>query len=380
MLRKRIAIIGSRGIPARYGGFETFAEELSTRLVARGVDVTVYCEGAGGPTMHKGVHLAYVPTPHLGGLTTILHDFRALWHARKRFDIVYMLGYGTSIFCLLPKLHRTPIWMNMDGVEWKREKWGFFGKSWWKTMEFVAQYIPDLMIADAEAIRNFLSDRHRHMPECAVIPYGANVINTPPDVSALNDWRVLPRQYHLIVSRLEPENHVLELFEGYIASQSPYPLVALGTTRKPNRYTRALQDLARENERIILPGPVYDDRIQALRYYARTYLHGHSVGGTNPSLLEAMGSGSPVIAHENVFNREVAQDTAVYFKNSDDVANLIRILDKDEGLRRSLGQRAKERVLETYSWERVTSMYLRLLEVGVEEPLEKKEEAVAVTP
>ncbi len=357
-----IAIIGSRGIPAQYGGFETFAEELAVRLVKQGVDVTVYCEGRSGPDTYAGVQLEYVPTPHLGGLTTVLHDFRALWQARKKYDVVYMLGYGTSLFCMMPKLAGTEVWMNMDGVEWKRDKWGILGKTWWKMMEAIAQYVPHLMIADAEAIKSFLQNRHTSLPDIVVIPYGATSLDAKPDPTALEEWGVKPNEFHLVVSRFEPENHVREIFQGYSNSKSPYPLIALGTTRKPTAYTKSLDAIARRDERIILPGPIYDRRIDALRYYARTYLHGHSVGGTNPSLLEAMGSGNAIIAHDNEFNREVAGEAAAYFSSSANVAMLIEELDSDEALRVDLGERSLQRVKNSYTWERVEETYLNLLE------------------
>ena len=356
-----IAIIGSRGIPAQYGGFETFAEELAVRLVKHGVDVTVYCEGTGGPGTYRGVQLAYVRAPHLGGLTTIIHDFRSLWRARKKYDVVYMLGYGTSLFCMMPKLAGTEVWMNMDGVEWQRNKWGFFGKTWWKMMESIAQYVPHLMIADAEAIKDVLCARHRRPREIVVIPYGADGVDTPPDPAPLAEWGLRPHEFHLVVSRFEPENHVREIFQGYVNSSSPYPLVALGTTRKPTAYTRSLNEIAEGDGRIILPGPIYDERIAALRYYARTYVHGHSVGGTNPSLLEAMGSGNAIVAHDNEFNREVAGNAAVYFSTAADVTAQLEALDADELKRETLGARALRRLKARYTWERVVEAYLDIL-------------------
>lgn len=362
MPRPSIALVGSRGIPARYGGFETFAEELAVRLAERGVDVTVYCEGTGGPPTYRGVKLAYVPAPHLGGLTTILHDFRALRRARRRYDVVYMLGYGTSLFCLMPRLAGARVWMNMDGVEWARAKWGFWGSTWWKMMERVAAWgVPHLMIADAEAIRDFLAARYRSLPPTVVIPYGAEVIEEPPDPAPLAAWGLEPFGYHLVIARFEPENHVREIFEGFAASASPHPLVALGTTRKPNAYTRGLDAIAEAEPRLILPGAVYDERVRALRYYARLYLHGHSVGGTNPSLLEAMVAGNAVLAHDNVFNREVAGDAARYFRTAADVARLIDGLDADDAQRRALGADARRRVSECYTWEQVADRYEALL-------------------
>lgn len=365
MSRPSIALVGSRGIPARYGGFETFAEELAVRLAERGIDVTVFCEGQDGPPTYRGVKLEYVPAPHLGGLTTLLHDFRALWRARTAYDVVYMLGYGTSLFCLMPKLWGSTVWMNMDGVEWARAKWGFWGSTWWKMMERVASWgVPHLMIADAKGIQDFLASRYRSLPPCTVIPYGAEVLEEPPDPAPLAEWGVEPYEYHLVIARFEPENHLEEIFEGYAASSSPHPLIALGTTRKPNAYTRRLDTIAAREPRLILPGAIYDDRIRTLRYYARTYLHGHSVGGTNPSLLEAMGAGNAVLAHDNTFNREVAGEAARYFTSAQDVARLVDALDADDTQRQAMGTIARDRIQTQYTWERIADRYESLLTHG----------------
>jgi glycosyltransferase involved in cell wall biosynthesis len=355
----KLAILGTRGIPARYGGFETFAEELSVRLVKRGIDVTVYCEaGAGvGDDDYQGVHLVHIPAPCHGPLTTILFDLRCLWHARKAFDIVYMLGYGTSVFCFLPRLWGSMVWINMDGVEWARSKWGALAKFWFKLMETAAMWTPNRVIADAEGILRHLQLRHLHLPPVSVIPYGAPVIYVAPDANLLDEWQLTPGKYYLLVCRLEPENSVKEIVKGYLQSESGNPLVVVGSIDPATDYLKELLQL--NDGRIRFLGPVYDKRkLQTLRYHTLAYFHGHTVGGTNPSLLEALGCGNLVIAHNNIFNREVAGELATYFHNEQDLAESIRSVESYplEQLNRMRAM-AQERIKNVYSWDIITDTY-----------------------
>ncbi|GAB64099.1 MAG: glycosyltransferase family 1 protein [Candidatus Jettenia sp.] len=359
----KVAILGTRGIPAKYGGFETFAEELAVRLARQGIDVTVYCKADNNqqPGTYKGVHLVYIPSFHLGPLTTIWFDLLCLWHARNKFDIVYMLGYGASIVCFIPRLWGNRVWLNMDGIEWARSKWGTFAKLWFKCMETVAMYTPNQLIADADGIKEHLQSRHKHMPPCSVIPYGAYVSEVSPPVDLLREWKLYAKAYYLVVCRLEPENSVSEVIEGFIASGSSYPLVIVGdhTTRTP--YVECLLRL--KDDRIRFIGTVYDTlKLQALRSHSLAYFHGHTAGGTNPSLLEALGCGNMVIAHDNRFNREVAGDIALYFTGSHDIPGIIKKIElysshEQEGI----ADKAKRRVQSKYHWDDITAKYMRLI-------------------
>ncbi len=355
----KLAILGSRGIPASYGGFETFAEELAVRLVKRGIEVTVYCEGGeeGGEATYQGVNLVHIRTPHLGPLTTIIFDLLCLWHARKAYDVVYMLGYATSIFCFIPRLWGSEVWINMDGVEWARSKWGALAKLWLRTMEAVAMWTPDKLIADADGILQHLQSRHVRHPPVSVIPYGAPVIKVAPDVGLLEEWQLTTGQYYLVVCRLEPENSVKEIVKGYLQSKSEHPLVIVGSIDPATEYVKEL--LLLNNTRTRFIGPVYDKRkLQALRFHAFAYFHGHTVGGTNPSLLEALGCGNLVAAHDNRFNREVAGGIATYFQNDHDIAECISRLEycPQEQLSR-VKTMAHERINNRYSWDRITDTY-----------------------
>lgn len=363
MPNRRIAILGTRGVPARYGGFETFAEELGARLVERGFAVTVFCEGASEaprPAKYRGIDLEYVQAHRLGPFTTIVSDLTVLWLARKRFDVVYMLGYGASLFCFIPRIYGAQVWINMDGVEWRRSKWSWPARAYLRVMEMIAMWTPDRIIADAAGIHAHLKARHRHLPNCTVIPYGAEVVTSAPPEDSLAEWKLKSGEYFIVVCRLEPENHVLEVLEGYASSSSPYPLVVLGDHNLDTTYVRRLHLIV--DPRVRLIGTVYDKgHLRALRYHSRGYFHGHSVGGTNPSLLEAMASGNAVIAHDNVFNREVAADTALYFRSSKDIPGILEVLEADASRVQRMCAAAQQRIKSNYEWQAITDQYVHLL-------------------
>ncbi len=364
MPNKKIAVLGSRGIPANYGGFETFAEELATRLADKGIDVTVYCEI--GPnsiipfSQYKSIKLQYIASLALGPLSTIWYDLKCLWHARNKFDIVYMLGYGASIFCFVPRIWKTQVILNMDGIEWKRAKWGIIAKLWLKAMEAVSMCTANRLIADANGILNHLRSRHKKMPPCSVIPYGAPVIDIAPSTDLLKRLNLIPNQYYLTVCRLEPENHVWEILQGFSASTSVYPLIVIGNYLKKSDYVSRLLNI-RDN-RIRFIGPIYDKlSLRTLRYYTLGYFHGHSVGGTNPSLLEALGCGNIVIAHDNMFNREVAGYTAVYFKDARDIPDILSTIALySEDQRKKHSDKAKDRIRDKFNWDLIIDQYLAL--------------------
>lgn len=359
---RRLAILGTRGIPARYGGFETFAEELSVRLVEKGLDVTVYCESteAARPTVHRGVRLVHIAAIPFGPLTTVLFDLRSLWHARRGFDLVYMLGYGAAAFCFIPRLWGSRVWLNVDGVEWARGKWGTVARLYFKLMEALSLHTPDRVIADANAIRDHLLARHRDAKPISVIAYGAPIVDASPHASLLSEWDLAPNEYYLIVCRLEPENHVKEILEGFRASHSRRGLVVVGNHLSGTRYVESLG--AVRDPRIRFVGAVFDRaRLDTLRYHAFAYFHGHSVGGTNPSLLEALGCSSAVVAHDNSFNREVARDAAIYFRSAREVAARIAELEEGDAPRLLMKARARAIVEEDYTWVRIAERYLNLI-------------------
>ena len=354
----KLAILGTRGIPAQYGGFETFAEELAVRLVQHGVDVTVFCERQAHDQYaeYMGVKLFYVPVFRLGPLSTIIFDLLCLWHARKAFRVVYMLGYGASLFCFLPRLWGNKVWINMDGLEWSRSKWSWAAKLWLRAMEALAMWTPNRIIADADGILKHLQGRYNHLPDASVISYGAKVVDIPPPISILDEFGLQSKSYLLVVCRLEPENHLLEIIEGYRTSTITLPLIILGNHLVGTSYVKSLVSYMNENIRFI--GTVFNQgKLLALRYHSYAYIHGHSVGGTNPSLLEAMGCGNCIIAHDNQFNREVAGASALYFGDTSSLSEILSYMgDTSKNC-----MAARQIVRERYTWHKVVSEYLRLL-------------------
>ena len=208
----RLAILGSRGIPAEFGGFETFAEQLAVRLVERGVDVTVFCEATQSyrASSYKGVKLKYLSTPRIAGLRSTWFDVVSIVKSLRGYDVVYMLGYNAAYAFFLPRLFRTKIWVNMDGLEWKRAKWSRGAKAFLRTMEFLAVKFASKIIADARGISDHLKRTYGVTEQVKLIPYGALPVEEPPDPALLEEYGVDPDRYYLVVSRLEPENHVLD--------------------------------------------------------------------------------------------------------------------------------------------------------------------------
>lgn len=362
--RPRLAILGSRGIPARYGGFETFAEQISVRLVEAGFDVTVFCERAEGPrpTEYRGVRLEYVAAPALGPLGAPVFDVLSLVRARRSFDVVYMLGYGAGLFCWIPRLFGSEVWINMDGLEWKRAKWGPLGRAWLWAMSYAATLAASRLIFDNAAVRDEVVGTRRLCN--SVVEYGAPVVEDEPDPSALEAFGLEPGSYYLVVCRVEPENHVLEIVRGFESSATLKDLVVVGNVAKRTPYVQRVLDAA--GLRVRFPGPIYDAEVlRALRTHCAAYLHGHSVGGTNPSLLEAMACGNVAISHENPYNREVLGDDALYFRTEDELARRLSDCERlvpDERAR--LRARGRERVATYYSWERIAARYAEFLLAG----------------
>lgn len=357
----KIAILGTRGIPARYGGFETFAERLATGLSENDFDVTVFCEHHNiAPDLFGRVRLRYVSAPPLGVLQTILFDLRCLWLARKSYDIVYMLGYGAAPFCVIPRMWGTRLWINPDGLEWARAKWGFVARVYFRLMEWITVRVANCVVADAHAIVKSLEERHGRISACAVIPYGCEVINVPPPLDVLSAWDVKPGDYFIVVCRLEPENHVAEILRAFHQSASKRQLIVVGNIQSRTKYVTDL--LSIRDSRIKMIGTIYDQTVlTALRYHAFGYLHGHSVGGTNPSLLEAMGCGNLIFAHDNMFNRETLGDCGCFFASSQELIETINRTEHDHQGWESLRECAKRRARAQYHWPDIIARYISLI-------------------
>ena len=362
----RIAILGTRGIPAGYGGFETFAEQLATRLAARGHRVTVYAETDGTAPVadadYRGVRVRYRRRPHWGPASVLAYDCACLWDARSGYDLVYMLGYGAAWACWWPKVYGVPVWINVDGLEWARSKWSTVARLYLRAMEWVASWVATRLIADAQAIANRFRKTYPKCVPCSFIAYGAELVqHEQADPAALAQWGLQPYRYMLVVARPEPENHILEIIQGYLLHGGEWPLVVVGSVTGATAYQQRLLAMASEKVRFV--GGIYDPgQLQSLRVHAACYLHGHSVGGTNPSLLEALACGNWVFAHDNPYNREVARDTADYFETPEQLAqSLSRWAGSADAQRFERSHRARQVVAEHYTWDEIVDAYEALM-------------------
>jgi glycosyltransferase involved in cell wall biosynthesis len=359
--RLTIAMVGTRGVPAAYGGFETAIEEVGRRLVARGHDVVVYTRGsARREKEYLGMRVVHLPAVPVKQIETLSHTGLSVLHlmSRRRPDATFVFNAANSPFLPLLRLRRAPVALHMDGLEWRRSKWGPRGKAYYRRAEQFGVRTADALISDAPGIADYY--RHQFDVPTELIRYGAPILETVTD-GRIEELGLSPDGYHLVVARFEPENHVLEIVEGYRRSAAILPLVVVGSAPYSSDYTQRIQQAAAGDPRIRLVGGVYDQELlDALYFHALTYDHGHSVGGTNPSLLRAMGAATAVIAFEVPFNREVLDGEGWYFSTPDDVARAFEAAESDAARTRGLGATAQQRAREAFRWEDVTDAYENL--------------------
>lgn len=353
-----IAMIGTRGVPAAYGGFETAIEEVGRRLADRGHTVTVYTRGS----EHKeheflGMKLVHLPALPVKQLETLSHT--GLSVARELFgtrtDAAFVFNAANSPFLPVLRARRIPIALHMDGLEWKRSKWGPRGKAYYRWAEQFGVRWSDALIADAPGISDYYV--HEFGAATELIRYGAPILDEAA-TARIAELDVAPGEYHLVVARFEPENHVLEIVEGYRASQAKLPLVVVGSAPYAAGYIQQIRDAAEGDARIRLVGGVYDQELlDALYFHAFSYAHGHSVGGTNPSLLRAMGAGTPVLAYDVGFNRETLAEQGWFFDSADDVTARFTEIEADPAAAERFGSASKERAHTTFRWDTVADEY-----------------------
>jgi len=352
----RVAIIGSRGIPAKYGGFETFAQELSVRLVKMGLQVEVYCDLMENKIdYYDGVQLKYVSCTKTSN--PLKYYYLSVRHAERNNDIVLICGAAGALFIYSKIFHRKVRYLtNMDGVEYLRDKWSPIKKIFIRFCIWTSVYLSDYVIADSKSIKEFLKRNYIIKDKRIIqIEYGAD-INIQPNLGLLSEFNLEKNEYYLVVSRLEPENNVDIIIEGYLESNIKKPLIVVGNLLKTKYVENLLQHKC---EKVIFIGGIYDkEKLKSLRYGCKAYLHGHSVGGTNPSLLEALGSENIVIAHDNVFNREVTNNTMFYFKNPKECSEaIIKVDTLDELKTLEYRKLSIQRVTDYYNWDRIAQEY-----------------------
>ena len=359
---RRVHILGTRGIPNAHGGFEAFAERLAPFLASRGRRVTVYCQRAGGEAggerEWRGVRLVDVPVSDEGARGSIAFDWLSATQAIREGGTLLTLGFNTAVFFLRHRLAGVRHIVNMDGIEWRRAKWTPPIQAWFYANSWCASTLATHMVADHPEIARMLEQRPLRGP-VTMIPYGADVVHDV-DPSPLAALGVEADRFGLVIARPEPENSIREIVEAWSRNVPELPLVVLGHYDQAHPYHRAVRAAA--GVMVRFPGALYDAPVvQALRAHARVYVHGHTVGGTNPSLVEALGAASATVAHDNVFNRWVAGDGAVYFSEVEGCGHALRTVVDDAGLRAALRDGARRRHAETFTWDAVLSAYERLL-------------------
>lgn len=353
----RFAILGTRGIPARYGGFETFAEELSTRLVARGHDVTVYTRQRYAEPTYRGVRLRYLPTIRHKYLDTIAHTFLCtLDLLDHRYDSLLYCNAANAVFTWLPRALRMPVALNVDGLERNRKKWNAAARAWYQISEWLATWMPNVVVTDAQVIADYY--HHRYRRDSVMIPYGA-------EVGPVETAEILPRlglesrDYFLYVSRMEPENNALLVREAFERVETSAKLALIGDAPYADDYIRRVRDTS--DPRVVMPGAIYGQGYRELGSHCLAYVHATEVGGTHPALIEAMGRGALTLYLDTPENAEVAGGAAIPFQRETLAGAMQSVLRMDEGEREDWRARATERVRTRYSWDAVTDAYEKLL-------------------
>jgi glycosyltransferase involved in cell wall biosynthesis len=353
----RIALLGTRGIPANYGGFETFAEEISTRLAARGHQVTVYCREQFREPTYRGVHLQYLPTIRHKYFDTVAHTcVSTLYLLGHRVDVALYCNGANAIFTLWPRIVGVPVALNVDGIERKRKKWNTFAKAWYLMSEWLATFCPTAVITDALTIQDYY--RRRYGKASVFIPYGAEIGKTAGS-EKVRDLGLEPGRYFLYVSRMEPENHPLEVRQAYETVDTPMKLALVGDAPYAHDYIRRIRDTA--DPRVVIPGAIYGEGYRQLGSHCFAYIHATEVGGTHPALIEAMGRGALVLYRDTPENAEVAGDAGIPFQPAQLAAKIRSVLEMSEEEREVFRRRATERVRQRYSWDAVTDAYESLL-------------------
>ena len=352
----KIGILGTRGIPNHYGGFEQFAEYLSVGLVDRCHDVWVYNshQNPFKEPQWRGVSLirCHDPEEYMGVPGQFVYDFNCILDSRNRnFDILLQLGYTSSSVWhrFLPS--QPKIITNMDGLEWQRSKYNRYVQRFLQYAETLAIQSSDQLIADSLTIGEYLMKKYE--APSTYISYGADVFESP-NASLLHSFQVNPKQYFLLIARMQPDNHIEEIIKGVLGSSGHTPLVIIGNIG--NKYGKYLEK-SYASGTIRFSGPLFDKAtLNNLRYFSKLYFHGHSCGGTNPSLLEAMAASAPVCAHDNPFSREVLGQNALYFSNFRDISEIINTLEV-QPVPESFILNNIQKICSDYQWSNVISAY-----------------------
>lgn len=368
MEKLKIGILGTRGIPNYHGGFEQFAEFFSVFLKEKGHDVYVYSSGNHPyqKVEFKGVKLIHCKDPEnkLGTVGQFIYDLNCIRNSRKReFDILLQLGYTSNSVWhrWLPK--KPVIITNMDGLEWKRTKYSKKVRWFLKYAESLAVKSSDFLVADSKGIQDYLKETYG-VPS-KYIAYGSFLFSDP-NAGILSNYDVSPHHYNMLIARLEPENSIETILDGAVRSNNDIPFLVIGK-HDTNKFGAYLKDKYKNEPDIRFIGGVYNqEHLNNLRYYSKVYFHGHTVGGTNPSLLEAMASDSLVVAHENQFNKAILNNDALYFRDTEGVTTILSKITNKEEYRHFLNNN-RDKIENVYSWDIINNAYLEFMEQTHEE-------------
>ncbi len=364
-MEKKLVILGIRGVPARHGGFETFAEHLSLYLVDRGWEVTVYCQGDDVQSgvvrdVWRGVNRITIPVEGDGAAATVAFDWKTvMYEFRQPKRLCLTLGYNTAAFLLGLRFGGVKNLINMDGIEWKRDKWKFYERIWLWANERCGCWFGNHLVADHPEIAKHLATRVNPR-KITMIPYGANPVESA-STENVTRYGIEPGKYAIVIARPEPENSVLDIVKAFSRKSRGCSLVVLGKYdgEKNAFHAEVLKSASKE---VLFLGAIYEkDIVEALRFHARLYVHGHRVGGTNPSLVEALGARSAVLAHDNRFNRWVVGDGARYFKDEQQCSDLFDTLLSDDEEIGLMKRQSLTRFEQEFTWDSVLGRYERLL-------------------
>ena len=358
-----ISIIGTRGYPYVYSGYETFVKQLSERLVFKNCNVTIYCHKGLfeiRPKEIKGIKLVYVPTIETKILSQPIHSFLSIIHACfSNTDVLLVVNSANGPFGLLTKLFRIPTAINVDGLEWLRPKWKGLGSIYFKWASKMATLFYDQIINDSDEMRKVYLNLFKR--DSKVIAYGAN-IRKSESPQLINKWNLKQREYYLVVGRLIPDNNADLIIKGFLKSSSTKKLVIVGDVPYKDSYASDLKNIV--DVRLVFTGYVKDQNILAELYHnCYVYVHGHEFGGTNPTMIKAMAYGCAILALDTVFNKEMLQNGkfSLFFKKEfSSITNMINYCEKENILMDKLRQQSVNGITKKYNWDFVTSQYLEV--------------------
>lgn len=357
----KIAIIGSRGYPIVYSGYETFVKEVSERLVAQNISVRVYCQKhlfSARPKIENGVELVYIPTVQTKSLNQLVHSFFSMVHACcSKTDVILVVNAANGPFGLISLLAQKKTLINVDGLEWLRPKWKGLGAAYFKFAAKLATLFYNTIITDAEAMRQVYLQTFKE--NSTVIAYGANIRHSK-NPSLINQFGLIPNEYFLIVGRLIPDNNSDLILEGFKKANSNKKLVIVGDVPYQDAYAQKMK--AHASDQILFLGYITDSEVLAELYHqSYAYLHGHEYGGTNPTMLKAMAYGCAILALDTVFNREMLENGQFgwfFQKTSDSVALYLQQAEHNPQAVQTLKEKARDGITQKYNWDEVTRAYV----------------------